>query len=54
MELVLVPRHGARVLPLELVSVPEQGAEIYAREPKKNYVQTGTPGMGIKCEALDP
>ena len=35
----LVPLHGARVLPLELVPVPGHGAQISARAPTKAYVQ---------------
>ena len=36
----LVPGHGARVLPLELVPVPGHGAQIKisARAPTKGYV----------------
>ena len=37
--LVPVLGHGARVLPLELVAVPGDGAQISAREPTKGYVQ---------------
>ena len=40
-KLVLVPRHGARVLPLMLVPVPGHGAKISARAPTKGYVQNG-------------
>ena len=36
---VLVPRNGARVLPLEVVPVP--GAQIFARTPTKSSAQTG-------------
>ena len=39
--LVPVLRHGARVLPLELVPVPGHGAQISARIPAYGYVQTG-------------
>ena len=39
--LVPVPRHGARVLPLEQVPVPGHRAQICARAPTKGYVQTG-------------
>ena len=39
--LVLVPGHGARVLPLELVPVPGHGAQISARASTKGFVQTG-------------
>ena len=42
----LVPMPGAQELPLELVPVPRQGAEICA--PTKGYAQTGsrqTPGL---------
>ena len=34
--------YGARVLPLELVPVPEHGAQICARAATKGCVQTGT------------
>ena len=39
--LVPVPRHGARVLPLELVA--GHGAKISVRVPTKGYVRTGAP-----------
>ena len=35
-----MPRNGARVLPFEVVAVPEHGAQIFARAPTKSYVQT--------------
>ena len=38
----LVPGHGARVVPLELVPMPAgQGVQIFVRAPTKGYVQTG-------------
>ena len=42
--LVTVPKHGARILPLELVPMPGYGAQISAREPTKGFVQTGATG----------
>ena len=44
------PRHGARVLPLELVPVPGHDYQITVQAPTKGYVQTGAralaPGTG--------
>lgn len=49
-----MPGHGALVLPLELLSVPGQGAQVGVRAPTKGFVQTGaharSPGTGSKCE----
>ena len=39
--LVPVPRHCARVLPLELVPVPGHGAQITARTPAKARSEQG-------------
>jgi len=44
-----VPGHGAGVLPLELVPVPRQGAQICARAPSKGYAQTSARA-GTKSE----
>ena len=38
-----VPGYGALVLPLELVPMPGNGAQISAQVPTKVYVQTGVP-----------
>ena len=40
--LVPAPELCVRVLPLELVPMAGHGAQICAREPTKDYVQTGT------------
>ena len=45
--LVPVLGHGALVLPLESVPVPEQGAQICARAPTKGYVQTGAQAPSL-------
>ena len=37
---VSVPRNGIRVLPMEVVSVPGHGAQIFVRAASKSYVQT--------------
>ena len=44
--LVPVLGHSARVIPLELVPVPEHGAEISARATTKGYVQTRARALG--------
>ena len=41
-KLVLVPGHGTRVLPLELVPVPRHGAQISARAPTSDFFGFGT------------
>ena len=49
---VLLPRNGARVLPLE--AVPGKGAQVIARAPTKSSVQTSAsarePGTGTLSE----
>ena len=35
-------RHGHRVLPVEIVTVPGHGVEIFVRASKKIYVQTSS------------
>ena len=47
--LVLMPGHGARVLPLELVLVSGQGARVSARAPTKGDVHTAL-STGTKSE----
>ena len=45
--------HGARVLPLELMSVPGHGAQICARAPIKGYVQTSARARALRLSEAE-
>ena len=45
--------HGARVLHLELMSVPGHGAQICARAPIKGYVQTGARARALSLSEAE-
>ena len=50
LRLVPVLGNGARVLPLELVPVPEYGAQISARAPTNRVCSDWYPGIGHQSE----